>query len=214
MRWLVLLVVLSGCAGTRGITDLQEFLPEAEAQLVQHRTVDSVLHYYFTDEAYAAIKDIPLIDGPAFSGYAAGTTFLSNVASFVSFNGWGRKVIVPSDLLHEWGVAAIIHEYVHHIDDMTRDGELDLIDLEAFRKAFLLLERDFKYAWIAINANRMVGEYPIFYDTLFSIGPLSERLAYTADQMAANGKGPAYMRIVLSRVLRASILKRWDKEQR
>lgn len=202
MRWLVLLVVLSGCAGTRGITDLQGVLPEIEAGVEHHRTVDSVLRYYFTEEAYEAIKDIPLIDGPATSGYAAGTTFLSNMASLVTFNGWGRKVIISKELLGRWGVGAIIHEYVHHLDDMTRDGELDLVDLEVFREAFLRLEQDFKHAWIAINANRAIGSYPIFYDTFLSIGPLSERLAYTADQMAVKNKGPTYMKRALRRILR------------
>jgi len=202
MRWLALLVVLSGCAGSRGITDLRELLPPIEAASEHHRTVDSVLRYYFTKAAYGAIKDIPLIDGPAISGYAAGTTFLSNVASLITLNGWGRKVIISKELLGKWGVGAIIHEYVHHLDDMTRDGELDLIDLEAFRKAFLRLETDFKHAWIAINANRAVNSYPIFYDTFLSIGPLSERLAYTADQMAVKNKGPAYMKRALGRILR------------
>lgn len=202
MRWLILLILVTGCASNRQVTDLKGFLPKDEARVSRHRTVKSVLRYYFTAKAYKAIKDIPLIDGPAFSGYSAGTTFLSNVASLVTFNGWGRKVIIPVDLLQEWGVAAIIHEYVHHIDDMCRDGDLDLLDLEKFREAFWNLERDFDYAWIAINTNRMVGEYPIFYDTFVSIGDLSEEIAYTADQMAIEVKGPDYMKRVLGRVLR------------
>lgn len=202
MRFLILLILVTGCAGSRQVTDLREMLPDNELSIAQHETVDSVLRHYFTDEAYEAIKDIPLIDGPALSGYAAGTTFLSNVASLVSFNGWGRKVIIQADLLLKWGVKGIVHEYIHHLDDMCRDGELDLFDLEEFREAFWQLERDFNYAWLAINANRLAGDYPFFYDALLGIGDLSEEIAYTADQMAVKVQGPDYMKKVLGRILR------------
>lgn len=197
-----LLCSSTGCASSRQITDLTDILPPDQVA-PHHATVDAVLRYYFTDEAYQAIKDIPLIDGPAVSGYAAGTTFMSNILTLFSFNGWGRKVIFPSDILRkQWGVEGIIHEYIHHLDDMDRDGEGEFIDLEEFRQAFLALQKDFNYAWIAINANNKHAEFPWIYHKLISVGDLSERIAYTGGQMAVTGKGPDYMKRVFRKILR------------
>jgi len=197
----ILLVFLIGCAGHRNITNLSTILPDDEVGPAYHVTVDSVLRHYFTEEAYEVIKDIPLVNGPG--GYAAGTTFLSNVLSVITGNGFGRKVILPVwRIRNVFGVEGIIHEYIHHLDDMCRDGELDLFDLEAFRAAYLLLERDFKHAWIAINANRGYGGYPWFYHVFFSMGDLSERVAYAGSQMGRTGLGPDYMKAVFGRILR------------
>lgn len=201
-RLLLLLLLLAGCSSTRQITDLRELLPEQEASLPHHHTLSTVLRRYFTDEAFDLIEDIPVIDGPAVYGYAAGTTFLSNVASLISGNGWGRKVILPREFLTEWGVEGILHEYFHHIDDMCRDGESDLLDHEEFPSAFAALERDFAYAWIAINTRRKVSRYPWFFHAFLSIGDYSEEMAYTAGQMAARQKGPVYMKKVFRRVFR------------
>lgn len=202
-RVILILVLTAGCAGSRQITDLAGNLPADQAGVEHHATVDTVLQHYFTDEAYEAIKDIPLIDGPAMSGYAAGTTFLSNLFSLVTFNGWGRKVIFPLDILREqWGVEGIVHEYWHHLDDMDREGTLDLIDHDAFFDAFLRLERDFHYAYIAIIANRKYAEFSWFYHAFISVGDLSERIAYVAGYMARAGKGPDYMWDVLERIIR------------
>jgi len=182
-----------GCASSRQITHLRGYLPIKEAKLAHHKTVDSVLRHYFTDEAYAAIKDIPTINGPAYSGYAAGTSVLSSIASFLTFNGVGRKVIIPTRLLGSWGVSGLIHEYAHHLDDMDRDGELEMIDHNEFLGAFLKLQMDTKYAWLAINADSKAGNPSWFYDTIVGVGYLSERIAYVADQMVSKGKGPDYM---------------------
>lgn len=201
MRYIVtavLLLCLSGCAGTRQTTVLDE-----RFGFSMERELSSILRRSFAPEAYDLIKDIPLIDGPAFSGYSAGTSFLSNVVSLLTFNGWGRKVIIPSELIRDvWGIETIIHEYVHQLDDIDRDDDLGLIDKEEFRKAFISLEHDFRYAWIAINANRKAGNPSWFYDTFVGVGPLSERIAYVAGQMATTGRGPDYMWHVLRHVLK------------
>ena len=200
---MALLPINSGCASSRRITDLRGALPKDQAGLPYHATVDAVLRHYFTDKAYAAVKDIPLIDGPSMSGYAAGTTFWSNLVSLLSLNGIGRKVIFPKELLRkEWGVEGIVHEYIHHLDDMDRDGEADFINHAEFRKAFIRLEGDFTFAWIAINANRKQAEFPWAYHVFFSVGDLSERIAYTGGQMAVRKTGPDYAKRVFRKILR------------
>lgn len=197
---ILMLALLCGCASSRQIVDLKGMLPPEDRQF---ETVDDMLRYHLTDEAYALVADIPMIDGPSFSPYAAGTTFLSNLATLVSFNGVGRKVILPSGVLLAWGSEAVLHEYVHHIDEMGRSGDIEpLIDIEEFADAFYMLERDSKYAWLAINTNRRIAAQPFFYDAIISIGPHSEQIAYTVGQIARTGKCPEYLKLVLRRVLR------------
>ena len=194
----VLLALCSGCAGSRTITSLEGYLPANEIRL-EHATVDSMLKHYFTARAYRLIKDIPLVDGPAFSGYAAGTTFFSNVLSLISFNGVGRKVIIPMDLVRDvWGVESIIHEYIHHLEDMDVDGDEETIDHKLFSDGFDLLVRDFTFAWVAINTSiKTAGHWSFLRPSA-----LSEHIAYTGAQLAIAGKAPPYMKAIYTRILR------------
>lgn len=184
------LAVNTGCASSREISNLAEYLPKKELSAPHHKTVDSVLKHYFTPKAYVAIKDIPLIDGPAFSGYAAGVNVWANLASIVSFNGYGRKVVFPSDDLKQHGVEGLIHEYVHHIDDMCRDGELKLLDLDEFRWAYSLMAHDMHYAGIARYTEKRANSD---WTKIFGVGEIAEHVAYVAGYVATHD-APHYMK--------------------
>jgi len=187
------LVVNTGCACSREISNLTDYLPEKEASIPYHQTVDKVLKHYFTPAAYAVIKDIPLIDGPAVGGYAAGVNTWANLASLISFNGYGRKVILPSDSIKYHGVGGIIHEYIHHIDDMCRDGDLKLLDLDEFKWAYLLMAYDRQYAGIVRYAER--GASRVWGVDFFGIGEMSEHIGYVAQHIATHD-APHYMKWV------------------
>lgn len=192
----LLITLLSGCAGSRQITSLDAHLPKKE-KLEHHATVDSLLNHYFTDDAYASLKNIPLVDGPAVGGYAAGVNIWANLASLLTLNGWGRKVILPSDSIKQHGVGGIVHEYIHHIDDMCRDGDLNLLNLEEFIWAYKLTARDMRYAgiclWVETRANS--------FWNVFGVGDLGEHIAYTA-QYIVTKDAPDYLRWVFRKVLR------------
>ncbi len=198
LHCLLLLSVLSGCAGTREITSLSQYLPDKEAPLKWHQSVDSLKKHYFTKEAYSAIRDIPTINGPDITPYAAGVNFVSNVASALTFNGVGRKVIADEDYLREHGALTLVHEYIHHLDDMDREEEGEFIDHDAFKKAYLMMANDQRWAGIVIDTERRANR---FFTDVFGIGYMSEHIAYVGQFLLKAG-GPDYMKHVYRKMLR------------
>ena len=188
------LLLLSGCAS---VTDLSDVLPLREVSL-EHVTVDSVKQHYFTDEAYKAIEDIPIVDGIAVRPYAGGVNVISSLLAGFSGSGFGRTVVAPLSDLRKYGVNVIIHEYIHHLDDMTRDGEADFIDYKAFEQAYTKLSTDMRYAGIVLYTEQMANNW--ITDT-FGVGFMSEHIAYVGAYLAQNG-GPPYMMEVFSKMLR------------
>lgn len=191
------LVANTGCASSREITTLSEYLPKKEASLVYHQTLDKALKHYFTTAAYTAIKDIPLIDGPAVGGYAAGVNGWANLASLISFNGYGRKVILPSDSIKKHGIGGIIHEYIHHIDDMCRDDELKLLNLKEFKWAYLLMANDRRYAGIVRYVEQRANNS---WADFFGVGQMSEHIGYVAQYIATHD-APHYIKWVFRHIL-------------
>lgn len=98
---LVLLLVFSvGCATK--ITQLNPLLPKWERN-INNETVDSFLKHRFTDKAYQYLKDIPLVDGFCYTPFVSGVNVWSNLASFFTLNGVGRKVIFEKEMISKWG---------------------------------------------------------------------------------------------------------------
>ncbi len=195
---ILVISLLSGCSSTREITKMDDYLTKEELLNPNHRTIDRIKKHYFTSKAYEAIKNIPAIDGPAISGYSAGVNFWSNVASFVTCNGIGRKIIVPRDSIETWGIAILIHEYTHHLDDMTRDGEENFINYDDFKTAYKLLSQDMHWAGLYIWAER---QNDMLTSQFFGVGDMSEQIAYIAQYLALKG-GPDYMKYVFRRILK------------
>jgi len=195
-----LLLVLIGCAGFRQVDNL-----DGHVENDLFVTVRDVLKHCLTDSAFVAVRDIPLINGPAVSAYAAGTTFGSNIVSFLTFNGVGRKVIVSDCSFDRWGLEVIIHEYVHHLDDLDRDGLGEFIDLGEFKHYYLLMSRDRRWAGVVSWVEGMCN-YFVLPDWL-GMGDLSEHVAYTAQFLVFRG-GPDYMKFVFRKMLRLSYEKR------
>jgi hypothetical protein len=200
---LLLLLMQPGCASSRKIIELDSLLPKKQAKFKKYKTVKSTLDHYFTKEAYRAIKGIPLIKGPAINGYVAGVNFWSNLVSFLSLNGTGRKVIIPEEMLANQGLPSIVHEYVHHLDDMDRDGEGDWIDHDEFLKAYKLMSIDMKWKGIALWSERLANSW---ITNTFGIGPMSEQIAYIS-QNIARGIGPDYMKHVYRKMLKTRYAK-------
>lgn len=194
----LLIILLAGCASTREITDTRTYLSEKELENPNNKTVDKIKKYYFTDKSYEAIKNIPAIDGPALSSYSAGINFWSNVASFLTCNGIGRKVITPESSLYQWGVAALIHEYVHHLDDIDRDGEGEFIDHGEFKRMYSLMEQDRHWRGMWLWAEK---QNDMMTSEAFGVGHLSEQIAYIAQYLVLNN-GPEYMKYVFRGMLR------------
>jgi len=199
----ILLAILLFCLGcTTPIEDLSEYGFDIK--------VDEVLRTHFTAAAYEVIKDIPMVDGfTSFGGgYAAGTNFWSTFASITTFNGYGRKVIFDIDKLVALALdshipdevyiqRAIIHEYIHHLDDIGRDGGEVLIDLNEFASGFMACYGHQQYHGIYLVVESQSSR--MFMNT-FGIGDLGEHIAYTADMISFQGcpdeLGYAYRRVL------------------
>lgn len=195
MRYLLLLLVLvTGCTTT--INEIPN--QPCDSVLSNFKSVDDVIKLHLTPAAYAAVRGIPVVRGRTFAPFVSGVNFWSNLGSFVLFNGIGRKIIVDSDDLRGGrGLKTIIHEYIHHIDDMDRDGLHDLIDHREFIVAFFRMKNDPEYSGDAKSISRRADA---FITNVFGIGPYSEEIAYTAGRLVMNG-GPPYMWYVFRKIL-------------
>ena len=195
MKYLILLLLFVGCVSP--VTRIDDIIPVSQRGVPQHETVDSVLKYYFTDKAYNAIKDIPSVKGLTFGGsYAAGVNVWTNIYAFLTRLGIGRKVVFSTKGLRDGGVPIILHEYFHHIDDMTRDGELDLISVDEFKLVWKRLSKEYP------NHAQYIDRYADkILTNVFGIGEYSERMAYMIQHLIKFG-GPQYVRHVYRKVIR------------
>lgn len=188
---LLLLLSLSGCYTT--INQFNEV--DTHESLAVYGNVDNFLKYHFTPEAYEAIKDIPLVTTSSSNGgaLAAGTNFWSSVASFFMGCGIDRKVIVL-DVMLGFNTAqnTLIHEYIHHLHDMTLDGDGEWIDEEEFRHAYAACARNTRYAGIV----RMVEvNSDNFWTNNFGINDIAEHIAYTGAHCATHSCPSELLRV-------------------
>jgi len=165
---LSLVILMSGCYTTLDRLDNYGY----------SGTVDDVLRTNFTKEAYDLIKDIPMVVSPtASTAYAAGTSFGSKTMSLLLGHGIGRKVVVSESFIKKDIIPTIIHEYVHHIDDIGRDSGDSLINIDEFLLAYKMCYKHQYYHGITLfvesAANRFVTD-------VFGIGDYSEHIAYTS----------------------------------
>lgn len=137
----------------------------------------------FTPEAQTAIQDIKIYEGLHINSYVVGVNFWSDFVSFLIFNGIGRKIITSQGTLSSCPTLTIVHEYVHHLDDMDRDGEIKIIDHLEFWKAFLEMRSD---PSLLGACNDIMERSDHFITNTFGIGPLSELIAYTAGWIVEN----------------------------
>lgn len=196
----LLIILLTSCSNTREINSTNDYFSiQYLLEHPNHQNIDKIKAYYFTPKAYKIIKSIPAIDGPAISGYSAGVNFWSNLASFLTCNGIGRKIIVPQSSIDLWGFSVFIHEYIHHLDDIDRDGEEEFINHEEFKKAYKMLANDMKWAGLYIWSEQMAST--MIASDLFGVGDYSEQIAYVGQHLVEKG-GPDYMKYVYRKILK------------
>jgi hypothetical protein len=197
------LVLLSGCYSP--ITQLDEVVnqrQEAEFQktsLPRNTTLDRFLQELFTDEAYAAVKDIPIVTGPLFgTGLASGTSVPSMFISTFMFADWDRRAVLSETGIKEYGLEGVIHELLHHLDDMTRDGEANFIDVDEFLAGYQVCAGDMKYHGIC----RFVeNRNPDGWISIFGVGDHAERLAFCGQLFWKQG-GPESLEYAFRRIFR------------
>jgi len=193
--FLILVMLLSGCTTVVSQVPLQP----PDSALRSYDSVDNVLRTHFTEKAYLAIRDIHIVRGITIRPFVSGVNFWSNLGSFLLGNGFGRQVVVDSnDLIGNGGFRTIIHEYMHHIDDMDRDGLLDLIDHREFAAAYFIMRYDPEYKDKVLEIDKLSDW---FVTRIFGIGTYSEEIAYVGSWLVQEG-GPDYMWHVFRHILK------------
>ena len=184
---------MAGCVTPVDI--LKDYLPLKESKIKHLETVDTMLQYYLTDEAYNAVKDIPIVEAFTVGGsYVSGCNIPGDIAAIFTLVGPGRKVILDKDAIKAWGFTAILHEYVHHLDDMTRDGEADFINVEEFEAALrslVIYTQVIDTDRLKIRVHPYVGQYSRIItraensrsNGMLGLGKYSEHIAYTAQDL-------------------------------
>jgi hypothetical protein len=190
MWWRILLGIwlatLSGCYST---VDRIATRQVARGPVIE-KDLDTFLRETFTDEAYEAIKDIEVLDGPARFGYAKGTTKLSSVWGVLCGAGFGNKVILDfddfpvKDNLDLTAGEALVHEMVHHLHVMTLNGEADFIDESEFEPAYINCYNNSIYMGITLYVENRAN---LAFTRVFGIGEIAEHIAYTAEVIAFQG---------------------------
>lgn len=201
MRFVIILFIslfLSGCFTP--VTNIEEYASRRSDKESNIKTLDELLKKTFTDEAYEAIKDIPLEKGPIGSAMAAGSSIPSSIYQFLTGGGIGRKVLVNDEMLKrpDHGFSSIIHEYVHHLDDITRDGEGEFINIDSFIIGYATCYKTQQYHGIVLFTE---GNQANFITDVFGIGSHSERIAYCS-QLIWRQEIPLPLRVAFSRIFR------------
>lgn len=181
-----LLVLLAGCSVTE----------------IAGRNVEDIKRQHFTPEAYEAIKDIPLESG-GFTAYAV-VNFWSNVASLLTGHGLGRAVIINESALAQAASVNssnvdvwIVHEYIHHLDDMGRDGEDGVpvggwINIEEFVAAYAAIAGTSKDGLLYYQVEKMQDNW---WTNNFGVGENSERIAYVGGLLTRQRSAPALEKV-------------------
>ncbi len=194
---ILLLLTQTGCYSH--IQSLEGYLPEDEVK--NYPTVDALRKARYTDKAYTAIKNIPVVDGFTPSGYAAGTSVWSSIYSFLTGTGLGRKIVFDKDNLNKQGYVGIIHEDIHHFDDMDRDDEADWINHGVFFKAYEMLSKDQQFKGIQLWCESRANDW---IPNTFGVGYGAEHIAYIGMFLTNKDKKlvPDYLKAVFSKILK------------
>jgi len=193
----ILLLLFVGCTTQMG--DLKGKIDEQEYEFEYNRTVDAVRSHYFVNKAKYITSKIPCVRGLTIGGsYVVGANFWGTLVGVMSGSGYSKKCVMSEDALKNYGVEAILHEYLHHIDSYSRKNNEGLINLDEFRLAYSRMAKDQLWAGLVnyaeARSNRVITN-------LFGIGDMAENIAYVGGRMAVQGKGPDYMWHVFRKVL-------------
>jgi len=183
----ILLIALCGCHTQHDY--IAGMLPSSICNQPEHRTIETVKRHYFVPKAYESIRDIPAFSGPnTLHCQALGVNGWTHIASLFTGHLPGRRVVITNDSFSV-GITGIIHEYIHQLDDMDRDGEGEFFDHDELPTVIFLLRRDLAWKHLLEYAEDGADWW---VTDLFGIGENSEIIAYLATRMTTKG-GPEYL---------------------
>lgn len=200
---LIALPFLVGCYSP--LTNLDEIVntrQQAEftkTNLDRCTSIKVFLQTILTDEAFDAIKDVPIVTGPLFgTGLASGTSGSSKFISLFMFADCERRAVLSEIGVKEYGIEGVIHELIHHLDDLTRDGDAQFIDVEEFLRGYEVCATNQTYH----GTYRFVeNRNPDGWITAFGVGDHAERIAFCGQLFWKQG-GPPELEYAFRRIFR------------
>lgn len=161
MKYLIALIfLLSGCV-------------YCQVDTVQGVPIEKFREQVLTPEAAKAVEHINVFVGPLGftkpnAGFAAGTSRWSYIPLILLLGTTERSIIFENLPTKEM----LRHEYLHHLDDMTRDEEGDFIRAPEFRSA---QARHPYVKYLLRNSRTWVTD-------TFGIGESSEEMAWFSEK--------------------------------
>lgn len=190
---LFLLIFLTGC-----LTPISKIEYEKDGK-IEVVSVQGFLKETFTDEAYEAIKDIEVYESPSKTfGVALCTSKWSYILSLFCGAGFDRSILIidTSDTRSH-----IVHEMVHHLDDIGRDGGKQFIEPDKFIRAYARSRKYKSYSYI-VRYSESESLFHFVITELFGIGIHSERIANCADLIWNRWDVPDSLKEVYRKVFR------------
>ncbi len=191
MRWLILLTLLVGC-----LTPVNTIEIKSEGKT---QSADDFIRETFTDEAYEHLKDIKIYKSPSDTfGVALGTSNWSYVLSIPLGLGFDRSVLILDSTDDR---TQLIHELVHQLDDIGRDGGREFINPIEFYRIYARCRKYTKYRYI-VTYGEGNSLFHWFVTQLFGIGKHSERIASVADIIWDRNDVPENMKRLYRKIFR------------
>lgn len=197
-------ILLSGCYTP--VTQMPDVVNQRQQEefirsgVTRTETIDEFLRQILTDEAYQAVKDIPIVTGPLFgTGLASGTSGSSKFISLFMFADCDRRAVLSEVGLREYGLEGVIHELLHHLDDLTRDGDGDFIDVEEFLTGYEACARSHQYHGIYRFVENKNPD--AWLTNMFGVGKHAERIAFCGQLFWKQG-GPPELEYAFRKIFR------------
>jgi len=203
MKTLAVLPFLIGCYSPLihldEVTNLRQQTEFKKTNLDPHTSINIFLQSVLTEEAFQAIKDVPVVTGPLFgTGLASGTSGMSKFISLFMFADCDRRVVLSEIGITEYGVEGALHEVIHHLDDLTRDGDAQFIDVNEFLRGYEACSTHQMYHGI----HRFVeNRNPDGWLAVFGVGDHAERIAFCGQLFWKQG-GPAELDYAFRHIFR------------
>lgn len=201
---LLVLPLLVGCYSP--LTNLDEIVNARQQTEFQkttldlHASINSFLQSILTDEAFQAVKDMPIVTGPLFgTGLASGTSGTSKFISLFMFADCDRRVVLSEIGVTEYGVEGVLHELIHHLDDLTRDGDAQFIDINEFLRGYEMCSTHQMYYGICRFVENKNPDGWI--TSTFGVGDHAERIAFCGQLFWKQG-GPAELEYAFRHIFR------------